>query len=260
MRRRLARNLMAAILAVSLSLPTTARPAAAIELGTVVAVAQQLYSIYKLYKQYTSIGSGLTLEQATTQILTAITNSQVAIINQIDLVATAQVRACAASTVIDYVDIESFSADTLQAFARDATNCATLADGLLSVVTEKPGIDQLSFALNEIGPLALVARDRAGLTTTALTSVLVDGNVIAKAALTPTCATQLQGVGPGGPQPGNIYTAWVQCTAYNGDTGTRANTVRWPPSSNPFDIAGASADATRNTSWPVTIAALATLQ
>lgn len=90
--------------------------------------------------------------------------------------------------------------------------------------------------------------------------MLVDGNTVAKNAITPACLTTLQGVGSAGPLPGNTYTAFVQCTAYNGDVGTRATSVKWPPTSNPFDINGASTDAARRTSWSVTVAALATLQ
>lgn len=256
MKRRLAHTLMAAILAVTMLSPTTARPAAAVSVGAVIAVVQQLYSIYKTYKA----GSGLTLDQATTQILTAINNSRAAIISQIDLVAAAQVQACAEAAVIDFADIEAFSSDTLQAFARDATSCVTLANSLISTVSDPAAIDQLGFAVNEVGPLALIARARAGLSTGALTTLLIDSNLDAQAALTPTCLTQLQGVGPGGPQPGNTYTAWAQCTVYNGDTGTRANVIRWPPTSNPFDVTGAFNDSVRNISWPVTVAALASLQ
>ncbi|ASW57143.1 hypothetical protein [Plantactinospora sp. KBS50] len=260
MRRQLVRTLTAAILAISVLLPSTARPALAYDVGAVIAVIQKVYSLYKQYKSFTSSGSGLTLEEATTQILTAINTSQAAIISQIDLVATAQVRACATSAVIDFADIGSFSPDTLQAYARDATGCVTLANGLLSAVTDPGAIDQLAFALNEVGPLALVARSRAALSTTALNGVLIDSNNTAKTLLTPACLTQLQGVGSSGPLPGNTYTAWVQCTAYNGDTGTRSTRVVWPPTSNPFDINGATADAARRTAWPVTISALATLQ
>jgi hypothetical protein len=238
MKRALLRTVVAAAMAVSITLPVTAQPANAADPVTVIAIIKQVYS---LYQQFTSSGgSGPTLAQAIQQITTAINNAQTAIISQIDLVATASVRSCAASTVIDFADINAFSPDNLQAFARDATSCVTQANSLLTVVADKAAVDQLGFAMNTVGPLALMARVKAGLTTPELRSVLVAGNNTLIAALLPACQREdLSGGEPGAPR---VYV-W-DCFAYNGDEGMNRQKI------------GAQDNATRRTSRAVAQAVL----
>jgi hypothetical protein len=85
-------------------------------------------------------------------------------------VAVASVQACAESTVIDFADIDLMTTDSLQAFASNATACATQAQSLIPAVTGSPAaVDQAGFALNAVGPLALTARAKAGFSTAGLT-------------------------------------------------------------------------------------------
>lgn len=201
------------MLVVGLALPTTAQPAgAAVDPITVIKVIQQIYSAYKAF---TAGSGGPTLEQAIQQITAAIKSSQDAITSQIDLVAAADVKACAQSAVINFADIDALSSDNLQAFALDTTSCVTQADSLLNVVTDKTATDQLGFAMNTVGPLALMARLKAGLTTPALKSVLVAGENTLITALLPGCQREdLSGGEPGVPH----FWVW-DCFAYNGNEG-----------------------------------------
>lgn len=204
MRRTLLRVITAAAMALGVTVPATAQPAQA-DVGTVIAVVKQLYSIYQ---QFASSGS-LTLPQAVAQIEAQIQASQTAIIDEIDLVATANVQACASSAVINFADINALTPDNLQVYAMDATECVTQAASLLSAVTDKAAIDRLGFALNTVGPLALIARTKAGLTTPALKTVLVSAENTLITALLPSCDKVNVG------DPGHPFYVW-DCVAYDG--------------------------------------------
>jgi hypothetical protein len=210
MRRILLRAFTAGAATVGLVLPS-AVPARA-DAATVVAAVKAAYS---LYQQFAG-GSGPTLQQAIDQITATIQNSQTAIISQIDQVATASVRACATSAVINFADINALSPDNLQNFALQTTDCVTQAKSLIDAVSaDQAATDELGFAMNTVGPLALMARTKAGLTTPALKAVLAAGENTLITALLPSCDMEdLNGGEPGAPH----RFAWV-CTAYNGDTG-----------------------------------------
>jgi hypothetical protein len=235
MKGTLLRVLTAGAMALGVTIPATAQPAQA-DVGTVIAVVKQLYSIYQ---QFASSGS-LTLPQAVQQIEAQIQASQTAIISQIDLVAAANVQACASSAVINFADINALSPDNLQAFALATTDCVTQADSLLGAVTDKAAIDEIGFAMNTVGPLALIARTKAGLTTPALKSVLVAGENTLISALLPACEKVNVG------DPGHPFFVW-DCVAYNGTD------VQSKP------LAAAQDLATANTSRAVAQAALPTL-
>jgi hypothetical protein len=238
MRRTLLRVTTAAAAAIGIVLPSAAPPAQA-DVGTVIAVVKQVYS---LYQQFAGGGGGPTLAQAIQQITAAIQSSQTAIINQINQVATASVRACATSAVINFADINALSPDNLQGFALQTTDCVTQAKSLIDVVTaDKVATDQLGLAMNTVGPLALMARTKAGLTTPALKTVLVSGENTLITALLPTCHREdASGGEPGVP---HVYE-WI-CVAYNGDQGD----VLVRPGVNARTIS--ENQATRNTSRAV---------
>jgi hypothetical protein len=237
MRRTLTRVITAAAMALGVTIPATAQPAQA-DVGTVIAVVKQIYSIYQ---QFAGGSGGLTLPQAVQQIEAQIQASQNAIISQIDLVAAANVQACASSAVINFADINALTPDNLQIYALDATDCVTQADSLLSAVTDKAAIDEIGFAMNTVGPLALMARLKAGLTTPALKSVLVSGENTLITALLPSCTKINEG------DPGIPYWSWV-CTAYNGDIGDQAATL--------YGKIASQDEATANTSRAIAQAAL----
>ncbi|MCU7723949.1 hypothetical protein ODJ79_09500 [Actinoplanes sp. KI2] len=214
MKRRLIRIGISAMLAVGVALPITAQPAsAAVDPLTVIKVIQQIYSVYKGFTS--GGGGGPTLQQAIQQITTAIQSAQNAITSQIDLVAAADVKACADSAVVNFADINALSSDNLQAFALATTACVTQANSLLNVVTDKSAADQLGFAMNTVGPLALMARIKAGLTTPGLTSVLVAGENTLITALLPACHQE----DLNGGEPGTPHVLVWDCFAYNGNEG-----------------------------------------
>lgn len=247
MKRRLIRVATAVVLAAAVAtttaLPATAKPARpAVDPGTVVAVVKGIYDIYQQFIK----GGGLTLSQAVQQIEAKITQAQTAIINEIDLIAAANVRACAESTVINFADIGALSHDNLQVFAFNATDCVTQANSLLTAgLGTKAAIDQIGFAMNTAGPLALMARIAANLTTPGLKSVLAAGDTTLITALLPTCTRRNEG------DPDHPFYMW-ECIAYNGDEGDV-----------PVTVSGAKTEAqdaaTANTSRGIAQAALPTL-
>ncbi|HKS99886.1 MAG TPA: hypothetical protein VJT31_10180 [Rugosimonospora sp.] len=212
MKRRLLRAGTAAALAIGIVLPGTAQPAQA-DVGSVIGIIKEIYSLYQQFAKGGS--SGPTLQQAIQQIEAAIQSAQNAIISQIDRVAAAGVQACATSAVINFADINALTPDNLQAFALDTTSCVTQANSLISAVTDKAATDMLGFALNTVGPLALMARTKAGLSTPDLKTVLVGGNNTLVTALLPDC----QHVDESGGEPGVPHFFLWECTAYNGDMG-----------------------------------------
>ena len=234
---------MAAALAVGSTVPASAQTAKPnVDVGTVVAVVKQIYSIYQ---QFLGGSNGMTLPQAVQQIEAQITAARTAIIDEIDLVAAANVQACAQSAVINFQDINALSPDNLQAYALAMTDCVTQANSLLGAVTDKAAIDEIGFAMNTVGPLALMARIKAGLTTPALKSVLVAGDNTLITSLLPTCRRMNEG------DPDHPFYMW-DCIAYNGNEAEVWVNV-------PSAKTKAQDAATANTSRAVAQAALPTL-
>src|SRR5690349_9541030 len=103
MKRTLLRLSTAAVLAVGVVVPMGAQPANAVDPLTVIGVIEAAYSAWQKFAK----GGGLTLDQAVQQIKQAILDARNQIIDQIDLVAVASVRACAESAVINFNDIDA---------------------------------------------------------------------------------------------------------------------------------------------------------
>ena len=187
---------------------STSSPAALhpnVDPGTVVGVIQKIYGIYKSFA-----GGGSSAQLATQQIIDAINSAKVQIMDQIDAVATSDVQACVKSAIVDFNDFDRLSFDNQQALALSATNCATRADTLLSAVSSQASKDQLGFAVNTVGPIALMARVRVGLTDAGLTPVLHDANQVVYNQLIPSCERT--------GDPETHFRFW-HCDAYNGDSG-----------------------------------------
>lgn len=210
------------------------RAAVTVDPGTLIAIIKAAYSAYQ---SFTS--GGLTLAAATQQILNAIVSARDAIITHIDAVAVAQVRGCAQSAVLDFPNFGALTPDNKQAFARDATSCITLADSLITTVSDLGAVDQLGFALNSLGPIALITRSATGLSNSGLAPLLKQDNSTLLTKLLPTCRNVTDGEG----------RKWVVCRAYNGDSSDQLppNMVR-----QARDLAGA------RTSYPLAEAVLPT--
>ena len=245
--RRLRNAVIGMTLAVAVALPGTVAPVPAradntqvqVDVATVIAVAKGLIDLWKSFQ-----GGGMSIETATRQILAAIESAKTDIIAHIDRIAAAEARSCATRHVIELADIERFSPDTLQAWAQNATACVTLIDSLIDAVADKAASDTLGMALDVVGPIALIARSRAGFSTTGLTAVLIRGNNKVLSVLMPECH-----FAPGWNPP---YISRSVCIAYNGD---RADCSECPPPNDAM-----RAQAARRTSWVVAAHVLPALQ
>lgn len=150
------------------------------------------------------------------------------------------------------MDLQAFNPDSRQIFAQNATECVTKASALLSVVTAPAQIDELGFALNVAGPIALIARSASGLSTPALRQALVDANNTLTSRMSESTVCQANVVaddsGPSLPKPVRL-----KCTAYNGETGSDRSMCKCPAGQPQpeFDYSVARRSALRNTSHEV---------
>lgn len=202
------------------------------DIGTFITAISTALSDYQQFL----VGEATTIA-ATKAIIQVILNAEATIISHIDAIATAQAQACAEAAVVNFQDFQTLTLDNQQAFALDVTNCVTLIDSLLTAVADPGAVDQLGFALNSIGPIALITRASTGLADTGLITVLVHSNQTTLTRLAPACSSRIiEG-----------RTQWT-CHAYNGDQGG-------PEPS----FALAQREAAANTSWALSNAVLPTL-
>jgi hypothetical protein len=249
-RSRLGAVTVAFLTAVAM-LATNAQPANA-------SVLDPLKKAYEWYIKY--VQGQVVAVTATEQIIIQINVAKIEIMAHIDLVAAADVQACAEAAVIEFEDIEAMSPTVRENFAMSATACVTRAKNLLSSpATNIAAVDILGFVMNAVGPIALMARARAGYSTSALRTAIEAGNNTLIPKLTPMPGTPVPPAGhcfasanTGDQEPGELLEYIIRCTSYNGDTG--------------FDscwgcivYTNAQRQAVRNTSRPVAIAVNAVL-
>ena len=227
-------------------------PARAVTPGEVASAVQTAYDAYqKLF------GHQLSLDDATNQIVNAISSAKTEIEAHIDQVTVADVQACARSAISDLADINAMNQVTLQAFARDATNCAERAVAQLGAVSSGAPVDELGFALNTIAPIALFARTDAGFTVDTLRSDVITGDQLVVSRLDPPChATPLWGDA----EPGGPVEVQLNCFGYN-RTGFDYVDVRIKRGQPlpAFNYTQARDDAMQFTSYPIAQVALSTL-
>ena len=78
--------------------------------------------------------------------------------------------------------------NNLQAFAISSEKrCVTDAQALIGAVTDKAAMDKIGFALNTVGPIALIANAHAGFPTNTLQQHIISANQDLKARLAPFC-------------------------------------------------------------------------
>ncbi|GIG85421.1 hypothetical protein [Plantactinospora endophytica] len=170
-RRRLLGTVTAAVLATGLAVPGTARPAQAVDAGTIIAVAQFAQAAYSYFNS--AEDGGMTIEEATSRILVEIGRTRDTIMAHLDALATAEARACAEHHLLEFADIEEFPLSLKQRWAQDVTSCVTLINSLWGAVSTLTAKNQLGIALGTVGPIALVARAQARLGTTELKNLLI---------------------------------------------------------------------------------------
>jgi hypothetical protein len=218
------------------------RAEAAVDPATVIAAAKTAYSAYQLLQSGQS-----DLATATTKIINAINSAKAEIISHMDQLAASHGRACAKAAVADLENINNMSPDTVADFARDAKDCVYAIEDLIGTVTDKGVIDQLGFALNGVGPIALVASAKATFATTELRSTLKAGNNRLITRLYPSCtAAPLYGDA----EPGGMVEVMLRCKAYNGDIGADTAFTTSPKTAT-YNFTLAANTATRRTSRAV---------
>ncbi|MDQ0931201.1 hypothetical protein [Streptomyces turgidiscabies] len=133
----------------------------------------------------------------------------------------------------------------------------TRIDSLLATVSDKAAVDQLGFAVNAVGPIALVARARAGFETAGLKSTLVNAHNAITTRLEPRYVTvRVREPGPGRP----LIEEQITCTAYNGHIGWDSRIISPGPPGPRIDVNALKAEAAAGTSWVAAKAVLPVLQ
>ncbi|SDY98986.1 hypothetical protein SAMN05421504_108154 [Amycolatopsis xylanica] len=223
-----------------------AQPANAVTPGDVKDALQTAYDLYNKF-----FANQLTLEQATAQIIDAINAAKSQILAHIDALAAAEVKDCARPAVGDFADITRLTLDQKQAFAREASACVSKADNRIPLLGEA-AVDEIGFALNTVGPIALIARAYSGLTNPELTATLRNANTNLVARLKPSCIAHW--LWPDAtPQ---FVEVELICTAYNGHQGFDSVIVNRRKPSPPIDFTDAINAAAAGTSYPIGVAAL----
>jgi hypothetical protein len=263
-KRGLLRSITAGLLAVALVSGTAQNAQAAP--GDVKPMAVDPYSIIieiginLLGRAFAGGGVSETdLNAAIAQITAQIEQAKTDIINHVDAVASAEVQACVRTHTIEFQSINSMSPTVRQLWAQNATSCAELATAYLGALTSGQAVDNIGWLVGEIFTIAIAARTKAGLIEGL--SLLREDEVTAftrvRDKLTPSCYYHQDPSGA----PIVAFWRYYTCTAYNGVTATGQEfhvgaTVR-PPLIDPPAV---EAEATKNTSRPVAISSLATLQ
>lgn len=157
------------------------------------------------------------LQAAVNQIVAAVEQSESDIIAHTDLIAAADVQACARQHTIEFSDIDNMSTTVRQLWAQNATGCATLAASYVNTVTTPAAVDNIGHVLPSLFAIVVAARAKARLTN-GINLVIQDqirsyDAVVTK--LTPTDCVKERFRDPGYP----VEKRWV-CTAYNGHKGT----------------------------------------
>lgn len=256
MRARLRKSLVAAAMAVVIAGGVTVRPAPAAAAipwpQIVVAVASYLFS--------NSGGGGGDLERAKQEIIAAVNASRDEIISEIDRIAAADVRACAeaATTLVNQIDLmDDF---TLSIFALDAVECASLSTAYFDAVRDKVQADRIGMLMGEIFAIAMVGFRKIGFPATDLLAQLIRGYEAVVAKLAPTCEERTYREYD---DRGRLVTVEIQytCVAYNGASASGSELYYLGRLvTPPLDRAQVDADATRNTSRGVAMAALPQLR
>jgi hypothetical protein len=218
-------------------------------------IISALKTAYEVYKKLDNPQPELTLQAATDQIKSAIASARQDILSEIDQIAAADVQACATSAVINLADLDSMSPDTKMSFAGATLDCVTLAQGRIGAVDDLAAVNQMGYALNSVGPIALLARAHVGFETAALRSTLVDAGNSLVARLDPRCyAIPLWADA----EPGGVVEVILKCEAFNGTVGEDSvgARIRRGQPLPPFDYSVAREVAMRGTSRELTLKTL----
>ncbi|MEN3614239.1 hypothetical protein AAH979_32395 [Plantactinospora sp. ZYX-F-223] len=266
MRAKLVRAVVAGAVAVAVGVAGAARAAAAETprttggdvsimafdwVGAIIAVAGAALN---------SGGGSGDLDAAVRQIIAAVEASEQEILNHIDGLASAEVKACARTHTIEFSDIDNMSPTVRQLWAQNATSCAALATAYLEAVQSRPAADAIGLAIAEIYAIAIGARARANLVNgiDLLVRDQIRSYETLVVKLVPSCSHRWEF----DDNPRHIYPVYITCEAYPGKVGTDMRLIGYLPGRPeprvPYERAIANTDAL--TSRGVAIAALPRLR
>jgi hypothetical protein len=186
--------------------------------STAVTVIKTAYQIYAAAEHFN--GAPTELEVATAQIITAVNKARDELLSEIDKGFASEVNTCRDSVLSDVENLPTMTPTYLEGYAMRATECVNKAKNLIHDLSVPAVVNQVSFALNIVGPIALIARARLGLKSTVLMQNIIDGNQATMAKLEPRC--EFDHIDERGFE---LYE--VMCTSFTGETqfGT---TNLWP--------------------------------
>ncbi|WP_213009332.1 hypothetical protein [Paractinoplanes toevensis] len=150
---------------------------------TLSAYGGYLSTAYNIYNKL--LGNEVSVADALEQITAQIEQVRTEVLAEVGRLAAGQVKSCTEDAVINLDDLDKYSPDVSQQFALNATKCVTDAKAGISGVSELAAADVMGTALNAIGPIALIARAHAGLSTGALRQSLIIANQQYLARITP---------------------------------------------------------------------------
>jgi hypothetical protein len=252
MKNRLLAGLLAIVMAVGLATTGAQRPAKAVVPWAQIAVAVASYL-------FSGGGSG-DLQRAKQEIIAAINASRQDILNHIDAIAAADVRACnqAATTLVAQIDL--MDPFTLAGFVLDAVNCSALSSAYFDAVQSPAAADNIGNLMGSIYSIAMVGFAKLGFPTVDLLDDLIASYESVVVRLVPTCHESAIREYD---DRGRLFYMEIQytCTAYNGDVGYDDEIYyRGKLVGDRLNRAAVANQATRNTSRAVAQNALPTLK
>jgi hypothetical protein len=169
-------------LALSTMLVGTAQPARADGVSSFIDYLGYVKDGYDFFNKYI-----LGQPDVIAKMQAMINQAKTQIIAELDGLAAAWDSSCAANALDTFQNIDTLTPDNLQAFAISSDKCVTDAQAMIGAVTTQAAIDKIGFALNTVGPIALIANARANFPTNELQQHIMSANQQLKAKLTPIC-------------------------------------------------------------------------
>ena len=124
---------------------------------------------------FAELTGGGSIASAFQQIAAEIAQVQASITQEIDQVAAANVQACANANVDNFSNIDHLTPANLQLFAEYAVQCVAEAQSTISAVSSPASVDALGFAMNTVGPIAIISSEMAGFFVTSVQNTLIAG-------------------------------------------------------------------------------------
>jgi hypothetical protein len=159
------------------------RPRPAHALTEMEIVVKFVSTAYDVYQQYKARGEPSLISQ----IQTLVGEAQSSILSEIDGLAVNEVRSCTETAIDKVRNMRTMPRDVLRQFDIDTSHCAYMAGEAVGNTTTRAALDKIGFALNAVGPVALLTAAFAGQPVDQLQRNLVDSLTLLRAKLFPRC-------------------------------------------------------------------------